>query len=287
MSNSSSKAYISEIFSSFQGEGGTVRGSCFGKRQIFIRFFGCNLFMGDYGSSGCYWCDSPHSQAPQQEHFQYELYPNSQVIKKGKNPIDLPCIIKIICNLITPDLHSISFTGGEPLYQKDFLLALSETLNRKGLKYPLYLETNGSIKLDDKMIKNLAPYFTYCCCDIKDKSSKAASNEMHDELIRMELDFLKKFVALGVNTFAKLVITSQTEIKEVEYISKQLAKIRYSDGHVIGLALQPVTLINRNLEKRKEISLEHLHNLFQAAAAFIPADSLTLSIQAHKYLNLL
>jgi len=35
--------HLVEIFSSYQGEGGVVRGSCFGRRQIFIRFAGCNL----------------------------------------------------------------------------------------------------------------------------------------------------------------------------------------------------------------------------------------------------
>ncbi len=58
-----SEGYLSELFSSIQGEGGTVRGSCFGKRQIFIRFAGCNLANRAFNSSGCFWCDSPTAQS--------------------------------------------------------------------------------------------------------------------------------------------------------------------------------------------------------------------------------
>lgn len=282
-----SEVYISEIFSSFQGEGGTVRGSCFGKRQIFIRYQGCNLFRGEFGSHGCFWCDSPQARDLQQDTFQYEIEPNSQKLKKGKNPIKISIIIDIIRSLITRDLHSISFTGGEPLYQKELVVNLSKTLKKQGINYPLYLETNGSIKIDDDMISQLANNFSYCCCDIKDKSSRAASNEMYNNLIKAELSFLKKFVDLDVDTFAKLVITSQTEMKEIELISKQLSKIQYSDGQVIGLAIQPVTLEEEEKSNKYSISLEFLNDVFQAAASFIPTESLTLSIQAHKYLKLL
>ena len=63
MTDLSSKAFLSEIFSSIQGEGGTLRGSCFGKRQIFIRFAGCNLAKGAYDTNGCFWCDSTLAQS--------------------------------------------------------------------------------------------------------------------------------------------------------------------------------------------------------------------------------
>lgn len=62
MPKSDKNGYFSEVFSSIQGEGGLVRGSCFGKRQIFVRFSGCNLSDGGFGSRGCFWCDSPTSQ---------------------------------------------------------------------------------------------------------------------------------------------------------------------------------------------------------------------------------
>ncbi|MEM4195978.1 MAG: 7-carboxy-7-deazaguanine synthase QueE, partial [Methanothermobacter sp.] len=45
------KAPIMEVFSSIQGEGLLL-----GKRQIFIRFAGCNL--------NCSYCDTPESRDP-------------------------------------------------------------------------------------------------------------------------------------------------------------------------------------------------------------------------------
>ena len=62
MTENSTGGYLFEIFSSIQGEGGTVRGSCFGKRQVFIRFAGCNLANQGFNTSGCFWCDSRTSQ---------------------------------------------------------------------------------------------------------------------------------------------------------------------------------------------------------------------------------
>ena len=73
-----SEGYLSEVFSSIQGEGGTVRGSCFGKRQIFVRFSGCNLAEGALGLTGCFWCDSPRAQKLKARRFEYEESPGSQ-----------------------------------------------------------------------------------------------------------------------------------------------------------------------------------------------------------------
>ena len=68
----SDNGYITEIFSSIQGEGGTVRGSCYGKRQIFIRLAGCNLASGEFDSTGCFWCDTPQSRDFNPKKFYYE-----------------------------------------------------------------------------------------------------------------------------------------------------------------------------------------------------------------------
>ena len=122
MSGLDSEGYISEIFSSIQGEGGSVEGSCFGKRQIFVRFSGCNLIEKKFGSEGCFWCDSPQARLKMPEKFQFEEIPGSQELLSEKNPVKISRIIDIIKRLITPGLHSISFTGGEPLYQIDLIL---------------------------------------------------------------------------------------------------------------------------------------------------------------------
>jgi len=282
-----SEGYLSEVFSSIQGEGGTVRGSCFGKRQIFVRFSGCNLAESDFGYKGCFWCDSPNAQKLKTRKFKFEESPGSQKLKSSNNPARIAEIIGIIKKLITPDLHSISFTGGEPLYQLDFVLNLLKELNDASTEYPLYLETNGTIILEKSQIEQIATHFKYCCCDIKDMSSKVAPPDRWKNLVISELDFIRNMVKNGTETFAKLVVTSQTQLQDIRWISKELSKITYSDGRVVGLAIQPVYLESKELKDKYSISTAHLNNIFYTAAEFLPSESLTLSIQAHKYLKLL
>ena len=287
MSRRYSGGYFSEVFSSIQGEGGKIRGSCFGKRQIFVRFSGCNLALGDFDSTGCFWCDTKYAQKLYPERFKYEESPGSQELISLENPVKITKLIEIIKKLITPDLHSISFTGGEPLYQLDFVLNLSKTLKNSGIEHPLYLETNGTIGVDESQIEDLAKYFKYCCCDIKDKSSKAAPPQKWKNLVELELDFIKNMVKFGVETFAKIVVTSQTQIQDIRWISENLSKIKYPDGQVVGLAIQPVFLESKELKERYSISTTHLNKIFYVASEFLSPENLTLSIQAHKFLNLL
>jgi len=280
--------YVSELFSSIQGEGGTVQGSCFGKRQIFIRLSGCNIAQKSFGTDGCYWCDSIQSQNPKPREFWYETVPNSGKKTFSKNPIQVNEIIRLIQNLIAKDLHSISFTGGEPLFQIKFLLKLANKLKiQDKFNYPLYLETNGSIIPTNSQYKQLGRYFTNCCCDIKDRSSRASESTQWEELVQKELKFIRNLISRNVKTFAKIVATSETQVQDIEWITEKLSKIKYQNGDSVGLAIQPVFLEDQKLKKQFSISLDHLNQLFYAAAKFMEPKNLTLSIQAHKYLNLL
>jgi 7-carboxy-7-deazaguanine synthase len=102
------KGRIYEVFDSIQGEGLYL-----GEKQIFVRFHGCNL--------NCRYCDTKLG------HFmEYE-------------PKELVEEIK----LYQDEYHSISFTGGEPLLQKDFLKEVLKLTS--GYGYKNYLETNGTL----------------------------------------------------------------------------------------------------------------------------------------------
>lgn len=102
------KGRVTEIFYSFQGEGHLV-----GARQIFLRFFGCPL--------SCSYCDTRPTQ--------YKVMDSVEVVN-------------MIKELASPNLvHSVAVTGGEPLYQIDFLEDVAYTLVSEG--YSLFLETSG------------------------------------------------------------------------------------------------------------------------------------------------
>lgn len=105
-------AYITEIFSSIQGEGIFV-----GAKQIFVRFRDCNLTCG--------YCDEPRRS-----------------MGKKYNPGSLMRAVQNICEK-RGEHHSVSLTGGEPLCQAEFLKAFLKLLRRSGIK--TYLETNGTL----------------------------------------------------------------------------------------------------------------------------------------------
>lgn len=102
------KGKINEIFESIQGEG-----IYFGEKQIFVRFYGCNM--------DCSYCDTV-----QESFSEYEPNEVLDKIKSYKNSV-----------------NSIAFTGGEPLQQKDFLKEVLQLTSKHG--YKNYLETNGSL----------------------------------------------------------------------------------------------------------------------------------------------
>lgn len=106
------KARISEIFSSFQGEGPYL-----GCQQIFVRFFGCDIH--------CDWCDTPASKN------------DSRARAREYSPEEL--LKKILS--FKGNFHSLSLTGGEPLLQADFLKSFLPLAKKHGVK--IYLETNG------------------------------------------------------------------------------------------------------------------------------------------------
>jgi organic radical activating enzyme len=281
------QGYLSEIFSSFQGEGGTIPGSCFGKKQIFIRFAGCNIANEEFGTSGCFFCDTPRSQAFELETYQYEKKPSSQEFTIANNPIKIQELITIIKNLITIDVHSMSLTGGEPMCQLEFLLEIGTALKKNSITQPLYLETNGTILPDELELAQIGELFQYCCCDIKDRSSQAAEVNQWETLVKRELEFIRTMISVNVLTFAKIIVTSHTKIKDIDWIAHELSNIKYQDGTHIGLAIQPVYLEQKKLKKQFSISNKKLNQIFQAAANHLPPDKISLSIQAHKFLNLL
>ncbi len=96
-------AYISEIFSSIQGEGLYI-----GERQLFIRFCGCNL--------NCDFCDTDFEK----KEF-IKIFDENENINKVNNPISPTELQKITEEFLKNPHHLISLTGGEPLLYSDFL----------------------------------------------------------------------------------------------------------------------------------------------------------------------
>src|SRR5438445_4530258 len=99
--------YVSEIFTSFQGEGLFA-----GRRHLFLRLAGCNLRCG--------YCDTPES---------LERTPTCTVYSRGGSTLDrenpltsTEVAVLLEPFLVAPGLHALALTGGEPLVQSGFLV---------------------------------------------------------------------------------------------------------------------------------------------------------------------
>ncbi|MDD5195757.1 MAG: 7-carboxy-7-deazaguanine synthase QueE [Candidatus Omnitrophica bacterium] len=196
-------AKISEIFKSIQGEG--IYQSL---PQVFVRFFGCNL--------SCSYCDT--------ELFRYE-------------EIGLENLIQQIESY--HDYHSVSFTGGEPLLQPEFLKAALKLLKARRTK--TYLETNGVLA---DALKDVIDY-----CDIVAMDFKLPSSTQEKELWSEHREFLK--VACAKEVFVKAVIGKNTEVgdivKSIEIIKEVNPMIRF--------ILQPENPFEEQLKEKLSLFL--------------------------------
>lgn len=198
-----------EIFCSVQGEGPFA-----GARQVFIRFAGCNL--------KCAYCDTPYAAAPQ---FRVEVPPGSRNFFTYPNPVDENTVIGLVRQYFPSQVHSICFTGGEPLLHSEFIKSCGRSF--KELGNSLFLETNGTLPVQ---LATVLDDLDYISMDIKLPSSTRAP-----ETWERHRDFLT--VGRGTNIYVKTVVTEQTPDWEII----KAAQIIQEVAPEILLVIQPVT----------------------------------------------
>ncbi|SHJ94189.1 7-carboxy-7-deazaguanine synthase QueE [Desulforamulus aeronauticus] len=232
------QTYLQEIFSSVQGEGPYV-----GCRQIFIRFAGCNW--------SCAFCDTPSNEKP--EVFTIENSPGQRDFTTHTNPMSAEALSAILKERYKiTEHHSISFTGGEPLLQTEFLATLIPFI--KGTRQGIYLETNGTLP---EKLANIIDSIDIVSMDIKLQSSTGIVTpwDLHHRFLQ---------VAAQRKVYVKIVITSETAVKEIQRAAELIGRV--DSG--IELVLQPVTpkggcqipAVDQIL-KLQQIALDHLANV--------------------------
>ena len=154
--------------------------------------------------------------------------------------------------------ETISFTGGEPLLQSEFLRDFLAEY-KSSLKKKIYLETNGSLPYN---LRDVIEYVDVVAMDIKLESATGQKNDFstNDEFL---------LVARDSNVFAKVVFDENITDKEIIGLANLGLK------HGIEIILQPKMPISKKLDMT--VIFQKLYSKY-SRIRLIP--------QVHKFLNL-
>jgi organic radical activating enzyme len=228
--------YISEIFSSIQGEGMLA-----GRRQIFVRLMECNL--------DCRYCDTEYEKS---DVCRVESSPGSGAFLSRPQPVSLHEISSLFSDwqsLLPGAHHSVSFTGGEPLLQADALAVWLPEI-RKNL--PIHLETNGTMHLALRLVKQ---HVDYISMDMKLPSTSGCTG-------LWELHTLFLCEAVDSNVSVKVVVGELTTAREIEQVCDVIATVK----RTVPLFLQPLTCADGSIG----ISAAQILKLQEVASSRVP-----------------
>lgn len=222
VATSTPTARLVEIFSSIQGEAELI-----GVRQIFVRFFGCNL--------RCDWCDSPETlTAPKGMLLpaRIEQTPGYGDFVEIENRVSVVDVIDAINRLRVVPHHSVSFTGGEPLLHWRFLKSLLQELHVYG--EATYLETNGL--LPGPLSEIIGDLF-WIGMDLKPPSCTGDPCPDWLERHREFLNVARPGRKGGPRLFFKLIVSANADADELQAAFSLASELAPESS----LTLQPVT----------------------------------------------
>ncbi len=165
------QAKISEIFLSYQGEGPFL-----GSKQLFIRFYGCNM--------NCGYCDTRLES--------YKSFTKESLLGKVLD--------------FEEDYNELVLTGGEPMIYSDFLRGFL-LIYKSCRKNPVYLETNGTFP---KELEKLMDLVDIIAMDFKLPSSTGHMLGAWEETGKFAKLAQKK------DLFIKTVITDTTTMEDIK-----------------------------------------------------------------------
>lgn len=248
----SDPVYISEIFSSIQGEGMLA-----GRRQIFVRLMECNL--------DCSYCDTDFKKS---DVCRLESKPGSGTFMNLPQPLPLHKVSTIFedwRSQLPGAHHSVSFTGGEPLLYAE---ALAEWFPEIRKSLPIHLETNGTMHFALRQVK---PHLDYISMDMKLISTAGCTEQLWD----LHALFLRE--AYGSNVSVKVVVGDLTPDSEI----RQVCDVISSVDNTVPLFLQPLSTPDGSIG----IAASNILHLQELASSRLP--DVRVIPQMHKMLGAL
>ena len=207
------KTYLSEVFSSIQGEGPYV-----GERHLFVRFSGCHR--------DCSFCDTPTERTSA---ARIELIPGSGTFETDPNPFTAEQVVEWIRKVDAQKTNRrIALTGGEPLLQAPFLGELLPRLCAE--EYRIYLESAGDLP---QQLESVIEWINVVSMDVKLSSVTGEPNTFP-----AHWKFLKICRDHKVDVFVKLVLSAETDEDELMEAAKVILK---AGGEETVVVLQPMT----------------------------------------------
>jgi 7-carboxy-7-deazaguanine synthase len=248
------KTYLSEIFSSIQGEGPYV-----GERHLFVRFCQCHW--------ACEFCDTVLDRT---KNVSVERLSGSGVLDLIPNPLSSERLVEIILEIDEKKQNRrISLTGGEPLLQANYLCNLLPRLAEND--YNIYLETAGDLTEE---LKSIIEWVDIVAMDVKLPSVTKEGSKFSEHW-----EFLRICRNHKVEVFTKLILSAETD--ETELIEAAYG-IREAGGVETLVVIQPMT---KALKTDAVPSGEQLFRWQDLVAQILP--NVRVIPQTHKMLEML
>lgn len=198
------RARVSEIFTSIEGEGIFV-----GKKTLFIRLSGCHL--------KCRWCDTKYA-LPLDSGTDYQIDEIKDLITKELRPFT----------------YKVNFTGGEPLLQTEAVIELADFI-KKQTNLKTYIESSC---FDSELFSKVLPYIDICKIEFKTDDSNVVEDQEYDNLLLSEIKCLELAVESNKATYIKIVVTNSTNLESFKNLVYNISKkIKPSD--ILGFIIQP------------------------------------------------
>jgi organic radical activating enzyme len=190
--------------------------------------------------------------------------PDTLIFRSVENPVSLQEVIDSIHMLQICPHHSLSFTGGEPLRQSDYLSEIAFQMKEQGTK--IFLETNGT--LPDEL-KKCPQVIDYIAMDWKLPSCSGERDFRHEHLYFLELGAEKEL-------FVKIIVTDTIDMHDFQEVCALISTVKPSTPIVLQPVFQTGCI--------RPPSTDTLFRLYSLASKHL--ENVRVIPQMHRYLGL-